>query len=210
MAIVPDVIASALRPVSDAPDPANELAVIMSAAKSPLASRRTMVFAPLTEDAVVRSLLTVPEEIDDPFRLVSDAPDPLNEDAVIVLPAKFPEASRDTIVLAPLADDAEVRALSSVPEEMFDALILVTFAPDPFRVPIKLAAEILLPVKSPEASRATIVEAPLADEADVLALSKVPLLIFEALMLVILAPENEAVADPVPPAEIGRVALLGT
>ena len=110
--------------------------------------------------------------------------------AVIVLALKLPEASRATIVDAPFEDEADVRALSKVPELMFEALILVIEAPEPLNV-----AEITFAEKLPEASLATIVEAPLDELAEVLALSKVPELMAEAFKLVSDAPEPLNVAE---------------
>jgi hypothetical protein len=64
-------------------------------------------------------------------------------------------------------------------------------------------AVITLAEKSPLASRKTIVEAPLEDEAVVRALAIVPLEMLEALIDVMFSPENVAVLDPVPPLAIG-------
>jgi len=144
-----------------------------------------------------RAVPTVPVEILEAFREVRDAPDPLNVVAVIVAPAKLPDASRATIVDAPLAEDAEVRALSRVPVDMFDAFRDVIDEP---------LAVITLAEKLPDASLATMVDAPLLDEAVVLALAIVPLEMFEAFRLVMFAPENVAVLDPVPPLATGRTA----
>ena len=60
---------------------------------------------------------------------------------------------------------------------MFEALILVIAAPFPDIAPLNVVAVIVLALKLPPASRATIVEAPLAEAAVVLALSKVPVVI---------------------------------
>jgi hypothetical protein len=90
------------------------------------------------------------------------------------------------------------RATASVPEEIFEALSDVSAEP---------LAVITLAEKLPEASRATIVEAPLASEAVVLALAIVPLDIAEAFKLVMFAPENVAELEPVPPLATGRTPL---
>lgn len=98
---VPVEILEAFREVRDAPDPLNVVAVIVAPVKLPEASRATIVEAPLAEDAVVLAFAMVPLEMLEALRLVSEAPDPENVVAVIVSPAKFPLASRATIVLAP-------------------------------------------------------------------------------------------------------------
>jgi hypothetical protein len=108
-------------------------------------------------------------------------------------------------VEAPLAEAAEVLALSSVPEEILEALIPVKATPLPETfvkapvvplnvVALDVVAVITLPAKDPSASRKTIVEAPLADAAVVNALPMVPLEILEALMLVSEAPLPEMLA----------------
>ena len=180
-AMVPDEIDDAFRLVNDEPPPIKSLAVIMSAAKSPLASRRTIVFAPFEADAVVRAFATVPLEILEPLILVTADPSPLNV-AVIVPAENSPDAPRATIVLAPLLDEAVVRAFARVPLLMFEAFRLVMFSP------LKVAVE---------------------DPVPPWATARIPVETLFALMLVILAPEKVAVADPVPPAVIGRVALFG-
>jgi hypothetical protein len=109
------------------------------------------------------------------------------------------------MVDAPLAEAAVVRALSIVPEEILEALILVKATPLPETfvkapvvplnvVALDVVAVITLPAKDPFASRKTIVEAPLADAAVVNALPMVPLEILEALMLVSEAPLPEMLA----------------
>jgi hypothetical protein len=122
----------------------------------------------------------------------SVAPLPLNV-AVIMLAPKLPFASRTTIVDALFASEAVVRALAIVPLEILDALIAVSATPLPDTlvnepvVPLKVVAldvvaVITLAAKEPLASRDTIVEAPLASEAVVLPLAKVPTEILEALI----------------------------
>jgi len=64
---------------------------------------------------------------------------------------------------------------------MFEALMAVIDAP----LPEKLLAFTTLAEKDPLVSRSTIVEAPLAEEAVVLALSTVPVVKLEALIAVI-------------------------
>jgi hypothetical protein len=112
-----------------------------------------------------RAVGTVPLAIAEAFKLVKDAPEPLNVVAVIVAPVKLPLASRATIVEAPLAEAAVVLALAKVPVEILEAFSVDTLAPLPFKVPIKFVADMLAAVKLPEASRATIVLAPLEAEA---------------------------------------------
>ena len=85
--------------------------------------------------------------------------------AVIVPALKLPEASRATMVDAPLIEAAVVRAFANVPVDILEAFSVVTLAPLPFKVPIKFVADTLAAVKLPEASRATIVLAPLAEAA---------------------------------------------
>lgn len=197
---VPDEIEEALREVNDEPEPLNVVAVIVAAVKLPDASLATIVDAPFEDEAVVLALAIVPAVIASALSEVRDVPLPLKDVPVIAAAAKLPEASRKTSVLAPLDADPVVLALAIVPEEIASALIEVRDAPEP----LKVVAVIIAPAKLPEASRDTMVDAPLLDEAEVRALSKVPLLILEAFRLVILAPENDAVADPVPPDAIGR------
>jgi hypothetical protein len=83
---------------------------------------------------------------------------------------------------------------------MFAAFKLVS--PDP--APVTVVNVAVLAVKLPEPSRATIVEAPFELDADVRALSKVPLDTAVAFKLVMFAPENVAELDPVPPLATGR------
>jgi hypothetical protein len=92
------------------------------------------------------------------------------------------------------------RAVPTVPLEIFEAFKLVSADPSPVTV-VSIA---VLAVKLPEASRAIIVEAPLAEAAVVLALSIVPLDIAVAFKLVMFAPEKAAVLDPVPPLATGK------
>jgi hypothetical protein len=118
--------------------------------------------------------------------------------AVITPAENSPLAPRATMVEAPLADDAVVLAFASVPAEILFALIPVTADPSPLKVAVIVPA-----ANSPLAPRATIVLAPLAEEAVVLALAKVPLEMFDAFRLVMFAPLNVAVVDPVPPEATG-------
>jgi len=71
-------------------------------------------------------------------------------------------------------------------------------------VAFTVVAVITAAVKLPEASRATIVEAPLAEAAVVQALSRVPLDTAVAFKLVMFAPENVAEFEPVPPLATGK------
>jgi hypothetical protein len=214
LSIVPDEMFEALIPLIAAPLPVNEAAFIAPASNSPLAPRKTIVEAPLAVAAVVLAFAIVPEEILEALISVSTAPLPetlVNDPVipVITLPAKDPLESRSTIVEAPLAEAAEVLALSIVPDEMLEALIFVTPAPLPeIFVNTPFVAETLVeltsvafttfPVNDPLESRATIVEAPLAEAAVVNALPIVPLLMLEALMLVSEAPLPEMLAFIVP------------
>ena len=168
--------------------PLNVVAVIVAAAKFPPASLATIVLAPLAEAAVVLSLAIVPVEI--LLALIAEiaAPLPVNDAPVIAPALNSPDAPRNTIVFAPLAVAAVVRALAMVPELMFDALMLVRAAPLPDIAPLKVVAVIVLAAKLPPASLATIVEAPLAEAAVVLALSIVPVEMLDALMAEIAEP----------------------
>jgi hypothetical protein len=187
-AIVPEVMLEALIADKATPLPEIELAVISPALKLPLESRRTIVEAPLAEDAVVRALATVPDEMLEALIAVIAVPSPLNEEAVITLEPKLPEASRKTKVLALLAVLPVVRALSKVPEVTLEALIAVKAMALPVMfvklplVALTVVAAIVLTAKSPLASRNTIVLAPLAEAAVVLPLAKVPTDILEALI----------------------------
>jgi hypothetical protein len=97
--------------VSVAPEPLKAVAVITPALKSPEASLETIVEAPFAEAAVVLALLIVPEEILEPFNEVKLEPSPENDVAVIAPAEKDPDASRRTMVEAPLADAADVLSL---------------------------------------------------------------------------------------------------
>jgi hypothetical protein len=120
--------------------------------------------------------------------------------AVIVLAAKLPLPSLATIVEAPFVLEAEVRALSIVPVVMAVAFKLVRFAPEPDTAPLNVVAVITLAAKLPLPSLATIVLAPLAEAADVRALSKVPVVIAVAFNDVIEAPEPVNVVAVIPAA----------
>ena len=88
---------------------------MLLAVKLPEASRAMMVEAPFALDAVVRALAKVPELMFDALIAVIDAPEPLNVVAVIVAPVKLPEASRATILFAPLELVAVVALLDTLP-----------------------------------------------------------------------------------------------
>jgi hypothetical protein len=147
-------------------------------ANDPLASRKTIVDAPLAVAAVVRALAIVPLEMFDALMLVSPAPLPDTapdmETNVPTLAAKEPLESRATMVEAPFAEAAVVAELG----------ILVRDAPDP----LNKVAVTTFPAKEPLVSLATIVEAPLALAAVVLALAIVPAEILDALILVMVKP----------------------
>ena len=97
--------------------------------------------------------------------------------------------------------DVARRPVATVPDEIELAFKEVRLAPEPLNV----VAVIVAPVKLPDASRATIVEAPLEAVAVVRSLLKVPVEIELAFNDVMLAPEKAAVVEPVPPLAIGRV-----
>jgi hypothetical protein len=214
LSIVPEDTFEALMPLIAAPLPEKDSPVIAPAANSPLAPRRTIVAPTLLELAVVLAFAIVPEAMFEALMSVSATPLPetvVNEpDApVITFPAKEPSTSRRTIVEAPLAEAAEVLALSIVPEEMLEALIAVRTAPLPDKfvkepvvavtlVELTSVAVITFAVNDPFASLATIVEAPLAEAAVVNALLIVPLVILDALISVIDTPFPETIVnDPV-------------
>jgi hypothetical protein len=184
-AIVPVEILEALIAVKAEPS-----AVITPALNSPEAPRRTIVEAPLAVAAVVLAFAIVPEETLDALIEVSATPLPETEVAVIAPAPKPPDESLRTIVEAPLAVAAVVLALSIVPDEMLEALILVSAAPLPLK-----AAEIVLAPKLPVASRNTIVLALLDVLPVVRALSMVPLEILEALMDVKATPLPETLVN---------------
>jgi hypothetical protein len=167
---VPDVTFEALIAVRATPLPVNDAPVIAPAVNSPEVPRNTIVEAPLAVAAVVLALATVPVVTFDPLIAEIEAPPPMKLVAVIAFAVKFPEASRATMVLAPLADAAVVAELG----------MLVNEAPEPLNV----VAVITFPAKEPAALRETIVDAPLASEAVVRALAIVPLDMFEALIAV--------------------------
>ena len=160
-----------------------------------------MVDAPLAEAAVVRAFAMVPLEMLEALIAFMPDPSPLNKDAVITLEPKFPEASRSTSVLALFDVLPVVRAFEMVPLVMFEALISVKDAPLPeILVNDPVVAVTLVELTSvavttfaenePLASRDTMVLAPLAAEAVVLAFAKVPNVILEALIAALAALVN--------------------
>jgi uncharacterized membrane protein len=161
----------------------------------------------------------VPTESTEAFKLVKEVPAAIMLAAFTLLAVKLPEASRATIVLAPLEAEAVVLSFGIVPELITLAFIAVTFkltaalpsndtlaavAPPeiwkflgvlsvaaepevlPVTLPVKLAV-IVLAEKLPEASRATIVEAPFVAEAVVRAFNNVPVVMFDALVVSVVA-----------------------
>jgi hypothetical protein len=149
----------------------------------PLESRSTIVLAPLAVAAVVLALATVPVETFEPLIALTAEPSPLN--VPVIVPAEnSPDDPRRTIVEAPLAVAAVVLAFATVPEVRLDALIAVKDTPLP---EIELAVISPAP-KLPDESRRTIVAAPLAEAAVVLALAIVPDEILEALIEVRVVP----------------------
>jgi hypothetical protein len=188
----------ALIAVKATPFPDTEVPVIAPAANSPDAPRRTIVEAPLLEEAEVLALSIVPDAILEALIAVKATPLPEIETAVILPAPKPPDPSRKTIVEAPLAEAAEVRALSIVPDEMLEALIALIAEPSPLKAP-----ETVLAPKLPEASRRTIVLALFAVLPVVLALSKVPLDMFEALIAVRATPLPDTLVNaPVVPLKV--------
>jgi hypothetical protein len=122
---------------SVAPLPLN-VAVITLAPKLPEASLRTNVFALFAVLPVVRALAIVPEAMFEALIAVKATPLPDTEPnapvvplkvvalevvAVIVLAVNDPVESRNTIVLAPLAEAAVVLSLAKVPTDILEALI---------------------------------------------------------------------------------------
>jgi hypothetical protein len=211
--IVPLVILEALISVIVDALP-TKVAVITLAEKLPLVSRATMVEAPLTEFAVVNALLIVPLVMLDALMLVIKDAFPEMEFAVITLALNDPLPSRKTSVSAVAEAVPVVLAFAIVPEAILDALIPVRAAPLPdTEVNVPVVPVITFPAKEPLASRTTRVEAPLAEVALVLALSKVPVVIAEALMLVIAEPlpvNKVPVIDPAanaPPASRRTIVL---
>jgi hypothetical protein len=201
LSMVPVVIAEALIAVIDAPLPEKEAPVIAPALNSPDVPRRTIVLAPLAVAADVRALAMVPDEILLALIFVRLAPLPEMVVAVTTLALKLALASRKTKVFAEAASVPVVLALAMVPLAMFEALIAVRATPLPDTdVNEPVVAVTTLPAKEPFASRATIVEAPLAEAAEVLALSKVPVVIAEALIAVMDAPLPEKEAPVIAPA----------
>ena len=201
LSIVPVETLEALIALMAAPLPVNESPVIAPAANSPDVPRSTIVEAPLAVAAVVRALAIVPLDMLEALILVRLAPFPEIVVAVITFAVKEPLASRDTMVDAPLASDAVVLAFAIVPLDMFEALIAVNATPLPdTEVNVPVVPVITLPAKDPLASRTTRVEAPLAEVALVLALSKVPVVIAVALIAVRAEPLPENDVPVIAPA----------
>jgi hypothetical protein len=95
--------------------------------------------------AGIRAAGTVPEVSSVAFMEVNDAPPPEKLVAVTVFALKFPLASRATIVDAPLALAAVVRALANVPALIVEAFIAV-IGIDIFADPLN---EVAVPVAPP-------------------------------------------------------------
>ena len=137
--MVPELMLEALIEVMVVPAPIKFAAVTLPAENAPLASRDTIVEAPLDADAVVRAFAIVPVEMLEAFRAVNPDPSPLTDETVIAPAENSPEAPRATIVLAPLELEAVVRAFAIVPVLITEALIAVTGI-DIFVLPLKLVA----------------------------------------------------------------------
>jgi hypothetical protein len=140
------LIFEALIELIDAPEPLNVVPVITFPAKEPLASRTTIVEAPLEEVAEVLALSKVPVVIAEALMAVMEEPLPEKDAPVIAPAANSPEAPRRTIVEEPLLEEAVVLAFAIVPEETFEALI---FEP-PDRSPITAAVTVLAAKLPPE------------------------------------------------------------
>jgi hypothetical protein len=150
---VPEVTLEALIAVNEVPLPdmlvkVPVVPVITFPEKDPLASRATIVEAPLAEAAVVLALSKVPVVIAVALIAVRAEPFPEKDVPVIAPAANSPEAPRRTIVEAPLLEEAVVLAFAIVPEAMLEALI---FEP-PDRSPITAAVTVLA-LKLPPESR---------------------------------------------------------
>jgi hypothetical protein len=171
------------------------------AVNDPLESRATIVEAPLEDAAVVRALSIVPDETFEALIPLIAAPLPVKEAAFIAPASNSPLAPRRTIVAPTLLELAVVLALSIVPEVMFEALIAVKATPLPETAVNEPDAPVItFPAKEPSASRRTIVEAPLAEVAVVLALSKVPEEMLEALIPVKAIPLPDTESAVIAPA----------
>jgi hypothetical protein len=130
VATVPELIFEALIALIAEPSPLN-VAVIVPAANSPEDPRKTIVEAPLAEAAVVLAFAIVPVVIAEALIAVREEPLPDIDVAVISPALKLPDESLRTIVAAPLAEAAVVRALAMVPDEMLEALIALIPEPSP-------------------------------------------------------------------------------
>ena len=176
--------------------------VTLREAKSPFASRATIVEAPLADAAVVAELGI----------FVNDAPEPENKEAVTTLAAIDALASLATIFDAVDAVVASTAHVVAVPPLKLDPVryvplvsvcgvlaVTVIFALPLNDTPLivlafcNVVAVVALPesdavttlaLNEPSTSRTTIVEAPLADAAVVLALEIVPLATFDAFKFV--------------------------
>jgi hypothetical protein len=201
---VPEDRFDALIAVSATPLPDIDVVVMAFAVKFPEESRATIVEAPLALSAVVLALTMVPLDIFEALIAVNAIPLPETEVkvpvvAVTTLAAKLPLASLATIVEAPLAEAAVVLAFEMVPLDILLALISVKPAPLPLCAPVTVTNVPTFPAKDPLESLATMVDAPFAEAAVVLALAIVPAEIFEALMLVIVKPAPvKLAADTLP------------
>ena len=153
-------IAEAFKEVNPEPAPVMVVKVPTLAVKLPLISLATIVEAPLDELAVVYALPIVPVLITLAFMAVTD---------------KLTAAEPSNETLAAVA-----------PPEIWKLRAVVKVAAEPEIFPVTLAV-IVFAEKLPLASRATIVDAPFVLEAVVLALANVPELIFEALVVSVVA-----------------------
>ena len=146
------------------------------------------MFAPLADAAVVLALAIVPDEILLALIALIPEPSPLNEEAVMTLEPKLPEASLRTKVLALLDVLPVVRAFDMVPLVMFEALMSVkpaAFAVILVKLPVvalTVVAVTTLALNDPLESRSTMVDAPLAELAVVLAFGSVPTVILDTLI----------------------------
>jgi hypothetical protein len=131
--MVPDEMLLALMALMPEPSPLNKEALITLDPKLPEASRRTIVLALFAVLPVVRALSKVPEVTLEaliavratalPVILVKLPLVALTVVKVPTLALNEPLESRNTIVLAPLAEAAVVLPLAKVPTVILEALI---------------------------------------------------------------------------------------
>jgi len=178
----------------------SSVTLMLLAENPPLPSLDTILEAVFEDVAVVAELGI----------FVSDAPEPENVVAVTIFAAKDPAASLDTILDAPLDDDAVVLEFERVPDVMLFASTSVTPEPLPTKVALTVVAFTTLVVNDPEASLETMVDAPLEDDAVVLAFATVPDEILEPFSAVKAEPSPENDVPVIAPAAKAPEASLET